>query len=162
MHIRIQVLEIIPLVLPFPNMGEVLGRYISRVLNKDLSHLLLRVTFKVATNEAPIPTPVIFGVGCGMDTYIPATGLYIAFKISFLILIQQIAGSMQEYDGSILGQRVFLEIISILGSIDLKTVLLAQFGDGSDALGDRTMPVAGGFGKDENAGFAGSGVTATE
>ncbi len=61
--------------------------------------------------------------------------MYIAFKISFLVLVQQVARSVQEHNGGVFGQGIFIKISGVFSGIYLKPVFLPQFGKGSNARG---------------------------
>jgi len=63
-----------------------------------------RMVLEPCAGEVVIPSPFVFCIGCGVDTNVSATCLDVSFEISFLVVVQEIACSIQEDNCSVLLQ----------------------------------------------------------
>ena len=90
MNVLIQFFEIIPLIFSFPFFRQMFGGIIRLIYYFKCSLLLLGMAEEISSGHASIPTPIIFAVGCSMNTQVATTSLDISFKISFLVVIQYI------------------------------------------------------------------------
>ena len=94
-YLGIQFLEIIKLIGPMPNcILKHIGRSKGVVFDDKIRFRgTCRVAIKISPYQFSIPTPIIFGICCRMNTNKASTGLNIPFKCRFLLGIQYIAGS---------------------------------------------------------------------
>ncbi|MNL52925.1 hypothetical protein D3C87_1761360 [compost metagenome] len=57
---------------------------------------------ELGAREFVVPLPLVFGVSRGVDTHVAAASLDVAFECILLLIIQYIAGGVQEYDRAVL------------------------------------------------------------
>jgi len=89
----VNIFEIIEFIIPVPNsVREVLGGNKGVISNNKIGvWRACRMALELGANQLIIPTPVIFGVSCCMNTNKASPGLYITFKSSLLIMVQYVS-----------------------------------------------------------------------
>src|ERR1044072_4535830 len=122
----VNVLEIVPFVRMLPFIRQLFGSGECFILYGEHGFMHAgRMIIEVGAYQLTIPSPVIFRVCSGMYTYKAAACLDVPFKISFLVIIQYIAGGVQEYYRGVLLQGIFGEAGCIFCSVYIKSVFLA-------------------------------------
>ena len=133
-HRFIKILEIVELVFDSPAVGKAEHRRMAPIHGKRFARLhiwVAGVRRKLGTGQLSVPGPVIFGIGCRVNTDVPTTRLDISLKINLLRVVQHIAGSAQEDNGTILLQVSFSESGGIFCGVDRKSVLLTEVHQGT-------------------------------
>jgi hypothetical protein len=162
-NVGIKLFKIVPLILPFPRIRQMFRRNVVFVDHIQHSLLLLGVTKKICANEATVPSPVIPGIGRGMNTHKTAACLDVSFKCILLVVIQQrifCVGSIKKHDRRIVLQRVFIEVRGIFCSVNKEVVVVSKLLDGGLPCWDRAVPESDRLREYQNSGFTGALVSA--
>ncbi|MEN9358489.1 MAG: hypothetical protein RL095_24 [Verrucomicrobiota bacterium] len=112
--------------------------------------LLGGVGGELAADEAGVPGPVVFGVGCGVNAGVAAAGLDVGLEGLLLFAVENIHGGGEEDDAAEALELGAGESGGVLGGFHREAVLGAELFQCGDAVGDRVVAEAGGLGEDQD------------
>src|SRR2546421_12839797 len=116
------------------------------------------MAIKISSNQSPVPSPIIFGIGCGMYTYKTTTSLDVTLKGRFLVIIQHILGGTQKDYGRIFFKTVVCKKFSVFCRIYFKPVFSGQLNDSRLSGRDRAVPETGGLAENQYPGLPPAGI----
>ena len=82
---------------------------------------------EVCSYQLPIPGPVVFGIGSGVDANIATTCMDIAFKSGLLAAIEYFASSEEEDDGVVLFEVGIGKGSGVFGEVDGNVMFSGEF-----------------------------------
>src|SRR6266487_3485616 len=106
-------------------------------------------TVEIRSHQATIPGPGVFSVARGVYTHISTTSTNIAFKRSFLIIIEYITGSQQENNSIVVCQIRIGKNASIFSKINREVMFSSQLLERYFPILDRGMAKSTRLGKNK-------------
>lgn len=136
---------IVPFVCPRPFVGQVAGRGVVFVNHDHGGFLRFGMALKVRAYQLVVPGPVVFRVGGGVDAHKSTPAANVLLECILLSVVQNVAGSAQEYHRLVFRKAVGVEKGSIVGSFNGNVVFLTKFPEGFHARWDGFMVEPFGF-----------------
>src|SRR2546427_3252740 len=105
------------------------------------------MTRKIGAGKQSVPGPVIFRVGCRMDTNESTALPDESFERGLLIEIENVTGRVQKHGHSIPRQIFISEDSRIFARVNDKSMLVSERTNRGNSRRDRVMAKAGGLGE---------------
>ncbi len=110
----------------------------------------LGVTFEPRTDQPAVPRPVVLGVGRAVDAEERAAVAVPRLERGLLLIVEHIARGVQEDDSVVVLEVGPIERSGVFSGGDCEAMPFGELVEAGDAIGDRAVAEAGGFGEHQH------------